>query len=148
MQRHRLYYGHYSEVFVVPKNTQNAEIKCQSGAVPILLLALSASTTSAYSSLGVLQGLNPRRQLLKVSVYHSATSTGSTGVGSANEEAHCEGLEIFRGMPGSDHSLPIFLAIFGCGTSILWNEPVKHVEKDSAWLFHADPLVCLTNRIW
>jgi hypothetical protein len=72
--RHGLYSGHYSSVFVAPKNTQNAETKCQSGAVPILLLAILTSTTSAYTSLGVLQGLNPRHQLLKASVYHSATS--------------------------------------------------------------------------
>jgi hypothetical protein len=44
------------------------------GLYPILLLALSASMTSAYTSLGVSQDSNPQRQLLKVSVYHSATS--------------------------------------------------------------------------
>ncbi len=66
--RHGLYSRHYSGVFVAPKNAQNAETKRWSGAVPILLLAILALTTSAYSSLGVLQGLNPRRQLLKVSV--------------------------------------------------------------------------------
>jgi hypothetical protein len=74
VERHRTYSGHYSGVFVAPKNTRNAETKRQSGAVPILLLALSASTTSAYSSLGVLQGLNSQRWLLKASVYHLATS--------------------------------------------------------------------------
>jgi hypothetical protein len=47
------------------------------GLYPILLLALSASTTSAYTSLGVSQDLNPQRQLLKVSVYYSATSAGT-----------------------------------------------------------------------
>jgi hypothetical protein len=72
--RRGLYSGHYSRVFAAPKNAQNAETKHWSGAVPIRLLALLALTTSAYSSLGVLQGLNPRHQLLKVSVYHSATS--------------------------------------------------------------------------
>jgi hypothetical protein len=55
-------------IFVAPKNAQNAETKRQSGAVPIPLLALLASTTSAYSSLGVLQELNPRPQLLKALV--------------------------------------------------------------------------------
>ncbi len=65
MRRHGLYSGNYSGVFVAPKNTQNAETKHQSGAVPILLLALLAWMTSAYSSLGVLQGLNPQRQLLE-----------------------------------------------------------------------------------
>ncbi len=38
--------------------------------LPILLLALSASATSADTS----QELNPRPQLRKASVYHSATS--------------------------------------------------------------------------
>jgi hypothetical protein len=69
-----VYSGHYPRIFVAPKNAQNAETKHQPGAVPILLLAILASTTGAYSSLGVLQGLNPQRQLLKASVYHSATS--------------------------------------------------------------------------
>jgi hypothetical protein len=44
------------------------------GLYPILLLALSASTTRAYTCLGVSQDLNPQPQLLKASVYHSATS--------------------------------------------------------------------------
>ncbi len=48
--RHGLYSGHYSRVFVAPKNAQNAETKRQSGKVPTLLLALSALTTGAYSS--------------------------------------------------------------------------------------------------
>jgi hypothetical protein len=72
--RHGLYSGHYSRVFVAPENARNAETKRQSGAVLILLLALLASMTSAYSSLGVFQGLNPQHQLLKASVYHSVTS--------------------------------------------------------------------------
>jgi hypothetical protein len=44
------------------------------GLYPILLLALLALTTSAYTSLGVSQDSNPQPQLLKASVYHSATS--------------------------------------------------------------------------
>ncbi len=76
MGRHGLYSGHSSGVFLAPKNAQNAEIKRQSGAVPILLLTLLALTTSTYSSLGFLQGLNSRRQLLQASVYHSTTSAG------------------------------------------------------------------------
>jgi hypothetical protein len=72
--RHRVYSGHYPRIFVAPKNAQNAETKHQSGAVPILLLVIPASMTSAYSSLNVLQELNPRPQLLKALVYHSATS--------------------------------------------------------------------------
>jgi hypothetical protein len=63
-----VYSGHYPGTFVAPKNAQNAETKRWSGARPIPLLALSASTTSAYTSLGVLQELNPRPQLLKASV--------------------------------------------------------------------------------
>jgi hypothetical protein len=58
------------------------------GLYPILLLALSASTTRAYTSLGVFQDSNPQRQLLEVSVYHSATSAvedgGSDGNGKSN----------------------------------------------------------------
>ncbi len=77
--RHEPYSGHYSGVFIAPKNAQNAKTKHQhqSGAVPILLPAISASMTSAYSSLGVLQGLNSQRWLLKESVYHSATSANA-----------------------------------------------------------------------
>jgi hypothetical protein len=44
------------------------------GLYPILLLALLALMTSAYTSLGVSQDLNPQRQLPKASVSHSATS--------------------------------------------------------------------------
>jgi hypothetical protein len=53
------------------------------GLNPILLLALLASMTSAYTCLGVSQDWNPRHQLLKASVYHSATSAvlKTTGVG-------------------------------------------------------------------
>jgi hypothetical protein len=46
------------------------------GLYPILLLALLALTTSTYTSLGVSQDSNPRPQLLKASVSHSATSAG------------------------------------------------------------------------
>jgi hypothetical protein len=50
-------------------------MKCRNqGLYPILLLALLALTTSTYTSLGVSQDLNPRPQLFKASVYHSATS--------------------------------------------------------------------------
>jgi hypothetical protein len=72
--RHWVYSGHYPRIFVAPKNARNAETKHWSRAVPILLLALSALMTSAYTSLGFLQELNPQPQLLKASVYHSATS--------------------------------------------------------------------------
>jgi hypothetical protein len=72
--RHWVYSGHYPRIFVAPKNAPNAETKRWSGAVPIPLLALLALATSAHTSLGVLQELNPRPQLLKALVYHSATS--------------------------------------------------------------------------
>ena len=84
--RHGLYSRHYSRVFAAPKNARNTETKHQSGAVPILLLVLLASTTSAYSSLSVLQGLNPQRWLLKVSVYHSATSAVFSSLSSQHWE--------------------------------------------------------------
>jgi hypothetical protein len=67
-RRHWVYSGHYPRIFVAPKYAQNAETKRWSGAVPIQLIALLASTTSAYTSLGVSQELNPRPQLLKALV--------------------------------------------------------------------------------
>ncbi len=75
-----MYSGHYSRIFLAPKNAQNAETKRRLGAVPILLLAISASTTGAYSSLNVSQELNPQPWLLKALVYHSATSVDDLGV--------------------------------------------------------------------
>jgi hypothetical protein len=72
--RHSVYPGHYPKILIAPKNAQNAETKHQSGAVPILLLVIPALLTSAYSSLNVLQESNPQPQLLKMLVYHSATS--------------------------------------------------------------------------
>jgi hypothetical protein len=63
--RHWVYSGHYPRIFVASKNARNAETKRQAGAVPILLLALSALATSAYTSLSVTQELNPQPQLLK-----------------------------------------------------------------------------------
>ncbi len=57
------------------------------GLNPILLLALLASTTSTYTSLGVSQDSNPQRQLLKVSVYHSAISAVGEGSGKGNLSA-------------------------------------------------------------
>ncbi len=51
----------------------------------------------------------------------------SAGVGSADEEVHYKRLKTIGGMPGGGHSLPIFLAIFGCGTPVLCDEPVEHV---------------------
>ncbi len=51
----------------------------------------------------------------------------SAGVGGAGEEVRCKGLKTFGGMLGGNHSLPIFLAIFGCGMPVLHDEPVEHV---------------------
>ncbi len=72
-----MYSGNYPGTFIAPKNAQNAETKRQSGAVPIPLLALSASTTSAYSSLGVSQESNPHLSYLRRRSNHSATSAVS-----------------------------------------------------------------------
>jgi hypothetical protein len=69
----------------------------------------------------------------------------SAGLGSPNEEAQCEGFKTFGGMPGGGHSLLISLAIFGCGTPVLCDEPFEHVEKDSVQLFDADWLVCFSK---
>jgi hypothetical protein len=63
-----VYSGHNPRIFIAPKNARNAETKRQLGAVPILLLALLDLMTSAYTSLGVLQELNPPPQLLKALV--------------------------------------------------------------------------------
>jgi hypothetical protein len=72
--RHWVYSGHYPRIFIAPKNAQNSETKRWSGAVPIPLLAISASRTSAYTSFGVLQELNPQPQLLKASIRSSTMS--------------------------------------------------------------------------
>jgi hypothetical protein len=64
-RRHWVYSRHYPRLFVAPNNAQNAETNRWSGAVPIPLLALLALMTSAYTSLSVLQELNPQPQLLK-----------------------------------------------------------------------------------
>ncbi len=61
------------------------------GLYPILLLALLASMTSAYTSLGVSQGSNPQPQLLKASVYHSATSAVAPNVGVMTREQRNHG---------------------------------------------------------
>jgi hypothetical protein len=59
---------------LLPRTHKTQKPIVSQGLYPILLLALSALTTSAYTSLGVSQDSNPRPQLLKASVYHSATS--------------------------------------------------------------------------
>ncbi len=61
----------------LPRMHETLKPSVSQGLYPILLLALSASMTSTYTSLGVSQDSNPQRQLLKASVYHSATSAVS-----------------------------------------------------------------------
>jgi hypothetical protein len=56
------------------------------GLYPIPLLALLALTTTAYTSLSVSQDWNPQPQLLKASVYHSATSALPSRVPSVIQE--------------------------------------------------------------
>jgi hypothetical protein len=87
-ERHWMYSGHYPRIFVAPKNAQNTETKRWLGTVPILLLAISASTTGTNSSLNVLQGLNSQPQLLKEPVYHSATSAVGVMETFVNPTAH------------------------------------------------------------
>jgi hypothetical protein len=69
-RRHWVYSGNYPEHSLLPRTreTQKPSVSRQSGAGPILLLALLASMTSAYSSLGVSRESNPQPQLLKVLV--------------------------------------------------------------------------------
>jgi hypothetical protein len=59
---------------LLPRTHETQKPSASQGLYPILLLALLALMTSAYTSLGVSQDSNPQRQLLKASVYHSATS--------------------------------------------------------------------------
>ncbi len=66
--RHGLYPGHYSEIFITPRTHEMQKPSISQGLYPILLLALSALTTSAYTSLGVSQESYPWPQLLKASV--------------------------------------------------------------------------------
>jgi hypothetical protein len=61
----------------LPRTHKTQKPSVSQGLYPILLLAVLALTTSAYTSLSVSQNLNPQRQLLKASVYHSATSAGT-----------------------------------------------------------------------
>jgi hypothetical protein len=50
----------------LPRMHEMQKPSVSQGLYPILLLALSALMTSAYTSLGVSQDLNPQPQLLKV----------------------------------------------------------------------------------
>jgi hypothetical protein len=69
-----LYSGYYSGVFVSPKNAQNAETKCQSGALPNSITSHIGFNDKGLHQPWCYAGFEPRRQLLKASVYHSATS--------------------------------------------------------------------------
>ncbi len=53
--KHGLYPGNYSGIFVAPRIHETQKPSIGQGLYQILLLALSASTTSAYTSLGVSQ---------------------------------------------------------------------------------------------
>ncbi len=57
--RHGLYPGHHSGIFVAPRTHKMQKPSVGQGLYPILLLALSASTTSAYTNLSVSQELYP-----------------------------------------------------------------------------------------
>ncbi len=116
-RRHWVYSGHYPGTFVAPKNAQNSETKRWSGAVPILLLAFLASTTSAYTSLGVLQELNPQPQLHKRWSNHSATSAvGKTCSFCKRGVPICKFLgpnpRVQTGSPGCKRGVPV--CIRGC----------------------------------
>jgi hypothetical protein len=72
--RHGLYPGHYSRMFIAPRMHKMQKPSVGQGLYPILLLALSASTTSAFTSLGVSQESSPDLSYLKRQSNHSATS--------------------------------------------------------------------------
>jgi hypothetical protein len=59
MGRHGLYSRHYSGVFIAPRTHETQKPSVGQGLYPILLLALSALPTSAYTSLGVSQESYP-----------------------------------------------------------------------------------------
>jgi hypothetical protein len=59
---------------LLPRMHKTQKPSISQGLYQILLLALLASTTSTYTSLGASQDSNSQHQLLKASVYHSATS--------------------------------------------------------------------------
>jgi hypothetical protein len=68
--------GTTPEYSLLPRMQETQNPNLSQGMYQILLLAISALRTSAYTSLCVLQGSTPRRQLVKASFYHSATSAG------------------------------------------------------------------------
>jgi hypothetical protein len=67
VERHGLYLGYYPGIFIAPRMHETQKPSISQGLYRILLLALLASMTSAYTSLGVSQELYPRPQLLKAS---------------------------------------------------------------------------------
>ncbi len=66
--RHELYPGYYPGIFIAPRTHEMQKPSISQRLYPILLLALLASMTSAYTSLGVSQEWYPQPQLLKASV--------------------------------------------------------------------------------
>ena len=64
--RHGLYPGYYPGIFIAPRTHETQKPSVSQGLFQ--LLALLASTTSAYTSLSVSQESYPQPQLLKVSV--------------------------------------------------------------------------------
>ncbi len=81
---------------------RHGDTKRQSEAVPILLLALLVSTSSAFSNFGVFQGLSPQPQLPIASVYHSVTSAVLADVRHCHEERlHDNQPEWTRGTRGA-----------------------------------------------
>jgi hypothetical protein len=66
--------GNTPGYLLLPRTHEAQKPSVSQGLYPILLVALLASTASAYTSLGVSHDSNPQCQLLKGTVYHSATS--------------------------------------------------------------------------
>jgi hypothetical protein len=79
---------------LLPRTHEMQKPNVSQGLYPTLLLALLASTTTAYTSLGVSQDSKPQRQLLKVSVYHSATSAVALRILQPNKEFHLKVLYV------------------------------------------------------
>ncbi len=73
-RRHWVYSGNYPGTFVHPKNARNAETKCQSGAVRIPLLALSALQLAPTPASEFHRNQTPHLSYLRHQFNHSATS--------------------------------------------------------------------------
>ena len=66
----------------------------------------------------------------------------------ANEEARREGLDTFGRMPLGGHSLSVRFAVFACGLSVSFDEPIEHVQEDHVGVFHTNWFVRFVNRLW